>query len=200
MKLLISPPSPFVRKVRVLLREADLIDAVTEVPVSTSPVDTAAEVMAANPVGKIPALIRADGPALFDSRVICRYLDAHAGAGLYPESRLWEVLTLEALADGIMEAAVAITYERRLRPDAQQSPEWIEAQWAKAHRGVAAIEDRWMSHLHGPLTMAQIGVACALSYLDLRHDDRNWRAGHPALADWHAAFSARTSMTETPPG
>lgn len=197
MKLLISPPSPFVRKVRVLLREADLMDRVTEVEVSTTPLATDPAVMAANPVGKIPTLIRDEGPAIYDSRVICRYLDALAVGDFYPASRLWEVLTLEATADGIMDAAVGMVYEARFRPEAQQSPDWLEAQWTKVDRAVGALNARWMSHLAGPVHMGQIAVGCALSYLDFRHESRNWRAGRDALAVWHSDFATRSSMVET---
>lgn len=199
MQLLISPASPFVRKIRVLLREANLMDTVEEVNVTTTPMKSAPEVVAANPMGKIPALIRADGPAVYDSRVITRFLDHHAGANLYPESRIWEILTLEATADAIMDATVAMSYEARLRPENEQSPAWVEAQWAKAARGIAAINSRWMSHLTGPLNIGQIGVACALSYIDLRHDGRGWRNGNEALAAWHADFCTRASMVETDP-
>lgn len=199
MQLIMSPASPFVRKCRVLIREANLLDTVEEVNVTTTPLASATEALAANPTGKIPALVRTDGPAIYDSRVITRYLDDHANAGLYPASRLWEILTLEATADAIMDATVAMSYEVRLRPDEQQSSDWIEAQWGKAKRAIAAVEDRWMSHLSGPLNIAQIGVASALSYIDLRHDARGWRDGHKALADWHAAFSERPSMADTRP-
>jgi len=162
MQLILSPPSPYARKIRVLLRETGLIDRVEEVQVSTSPVNSAAEAIAANPTGKIPALIRADGPAIYDSRVISRYLDDMADANLYPKTSLYEVLTLEATADAIMDASVGMTYEMRLRPEAQQSPEWLDAQWNKASRAVAAINGRWMSHLTGPLNAAQIATSCAL--------------------------------------
>ncbi len=199
MQLLISPASPFVRKVRVVLREAKLMDTVEEVNVTTTPMNSAPEVVAANPMGKIPALIRADGPAIYDSRVITRFLDDHAGSNLYPQSRIWEILTLEATADAIMDATVAMSYEARLRPQEQQSPDWVEAQWAKAARGISAVNSRWMSHLSGPLNIGQIGVACALSYIDLRHDARGWRNGNEALANWHADFSARDSMVATKP-
>ena len=199
MQLLISSASPFVRKVRAMVIEADLAARVREVSVQTTPMATDPKVLAANPMGKIPALMRDEGPAIYDSRVITRYLDAQAGGRLYPEARIWDVLTLEATADAIMDAAVSMAYEVRLRPDAQQSPEWIEAQWAKADRGIAAINARWMSHLAGPIDMAQIAVACALSYVDLRHDARGWRTGNDALAAWHATFCERDSMQQTVP-
>ena len=199
MQLISSPASPFVRKVRVVIAEAGLSDRVTEVPVSTTALNSDPMAIAANPLGKIPALIRDDGPAIYDSRVITRYLDSLSGGGLYPESRIWEVLTLEATADAIMEACVLMTYEARLRPEAQQSPEWVEAQWAKAARGIAAINARWLSHLAGPLDAAQIAVGCALAYADFRHNARDWRAGNEALAAWEADFALRPSMAATMP-
>ena len=199
MQLLISPASPFVRKVRVLIREANLMDTVEEVHVTTTPMNSAPEVVAANPMGKIPALIRADGPGIYDSRVITRFLDDLAGANLYPQSRIWEILTLESTADAIMDATVAMSYEVRLRPEEKQSNDWIEAQWAKATRGIAAVNSRWMSHLTGPLNIGQIAMACALSYIDLRHNARGWRNGNEALANWYAEFAARDSMVATKP-
>ena len=199
MKLTVSPASPFVRKVRVLIRELDITDKVAEMDVATSPLASDPKVVAANPIGKIPALIRDDAPTLYDSRVITRFLnDTHEGP-LYPAARIWDTLLLEATADGIMDCAVSMSYETRLRPEAQQSPDWIAAQWQKASRGIKAVNDRWMSHLNGPLDMAQIAVACALSYVDLRHDARNWRDGNDDLAAWHAKFCERPSMQATVP-
>ncbi|WP_417728674.1 glutathione S-transferase [Roseovarius sp.] len=199
MKLISSPLSPFVRKVRVLLLESGLADHVEVVEVATTPLETDPQVAAANPLGKIPALIRGDGPAIYDSRVITRYLDARAGGRFYPEARLWEVLTLEATAEGILEAALSMTYEARLRPEAMRYAPWVEGQWAKAARALNAVETRWMSHLNGPLDMSHIAMGCALGYLDFRHAARGWRSGNPALVDWYAGFSARASMTETAP-
>lgn len=199
MQLLISPASPYVRKARVVLREANLMDRVQEVVVSTTPLKSAPEVVAANPLGKIPALLRPDGPAIYDSRVITRFLDDLAGAELYPQSAIWEILTLEATADAIMDATVSMTYEMRLRPETEQSPNWLEVQWTKAARGIAAVNSNWMHHLNGPLNIGQIGMACALSYIDLRHDARGWRNGNDALAVWHAEFCTRDSMMATVP-
>ena len=199
MQLVSSPASPFVRKVRVVLIETGLDAEVTELRVKTTPFATPAEVAAANPVGKIPALIRDDGPAIYDSRVITRYLDSRAGGKLYPSARIWDVLTLEATADAIMEAAIAITYEGRLRPVEKQSPEWCDAQWDKIARSLDALGKMWMSHLAGPLDMGQIAVGCALGYLDFRHDARNWRQGRAALSEWYGRFAEIPSMQQTAP-
>ena len=199
MRLIASPPSPFVRKVRVLLIEAGLTDRVEVVNLVTTPLDTEPRAAAANPLGKIPALIREEGATLYDSRVITRYLDHLAGGGFYPDARLWEVLTLEATAEGIMEAAVLMTYETRFRPEDMQYAPWLEAQWSKIARALDAIEGRWMSHLAGTLDMSHIALGCALAYLDFRQAARDWRAGHTALAEWHARLTQRDSMTQTTP-
>ena len=155
---------------------------------------------AANPVGKIPALVRDDGPALFDSRVISRFLDDRAGAGLYPAGSLWDVLTLEAAGDGICDAAVGIVYERRFR----EGPglvwdDWIEAQWGKVARTLDALETRSMPLLQAPLHAGQIAVGCALGYLDFRLPERGWRDGRPALAAWEARWAERPAMVATRP-
>ena len=199
MKLLKAGPSPFVRKVLVTLHETGQTDSVETVDVTASPMGADAALAAANPLGKIPCLIRDDGPAIYDSRVICRFLDARAGAGLYPETRQWEVLTLEATADGIMEAAVLMVYEARFRPEELQFSDWTEGQWSKVTRALDSLNTRWMSHLHGPLDISHIAVGCALGYLDLRHDSRNWREGRDGLAEWYATFSQRDSMVATMP-
>ena len=199
MQLMMSPTSPFVRKCRVLLREANLLDTVEEITVATNPVDTDAGVAAANPVAKIPVLLRTHGPAIYDSRVICRFLNEHAGTDFYPDKRLWETLTLEATGDAIMESAIQMFYETKFRDPATRSDAWMDGQWAKIDRAVAALEDRWMSHLNGPLDMGQIAAACALEYLDLRHGARGWRERRPALSDWLAGFGARPAMTATVP-
>ena len=200
MKLVSSPPSPFSRTARVAILETGHADTVEVVDVTTTPLDTDPAVRAANPLGKIPALIRDEGPAIYDSRVICRYLDARADAGLYPQSRLWDVLTLEATAQGMMEAGVLMVYETRFRPEEKIHTPWIDAQWEKIAQSLAVLNGRWLSHLNGPLDMSHIALGCALSYLDLRHDARGWRNGHDGLADWFASFAQRDSMIATAPG
>jgi glutathione S-transferase len=196
--LLGSPLSPFARKARVVIAELGITDIPFE-QVATSPVKGEDRINAANPLGKIPALVRDEGPTLYDSRVITRYLDATRGGTLYPAARLWEVLTLEATADGMMEAAVGMIYEERYRPEEIRFAPWVEGQWGKVSRALDAIEGQWMSHLAGPLDMGQIAVGCALGYLDLRHAARDWRAGRPALAAWEAGFATRPAMSATAP-
>ncbi|MFW2588695.1 glutathione S-transferase [Sagittula sp. SSi028] len=199
MKLLYSPASPFVRKVMVALHETGQIDDVERVNVATTPLQADAALATANPVGKIPALVRENSPTLYDSRVICRFLDARAEAGLYPEARIWDTLTLEATAHGIMEAAVLIVYEERFRAPEHVSMDWIEGQWSKVARSLDALETRWMSHLNGPLDMGQIAVGCALGYLDFRHDVRQWRIGRNDLAAWYDKMAQRPAMLATKP-
>lgn len=199
MQLIHAPASPFVRKVCVVLHETGQQDDVSLVPVQTTAIDVAGEARAANPTGKIPALIRPDGPAIYDSRVITRFLDARAGGGLYPEVRIWETLTLEATADAIMDAAVLCVYENRLRPPEHRSRDWIEAQWSKVEGALSAVNERWMSHLAGPLDASHIAIGCALGYLDFRHDARGWRKGKDALDDWFTVFGERDSMKATAP-
>ncbi len=200
LRLYTSPTTPFGRKAMVLILEAGLADQVEIAQATGSPLDSSKMPLSQNPLGKIPALERGDGPAIYDSRVICRYLDDRAGAGLYPPApRLWETLTLEATADGMIEAAILMLYEDRLRPEEKRFDGWVEGQWAKIARALDTLEARWMSHLNGPLDMGQIAIGVALSYLDFRFDARGWRQGRPELARWHEAFAARESMTATVP-
>lgn len=199
MKLIFSPASPFVRKVRVVIDESGLTDQVTPVPVQTTPLVTDPAARNANPLGKIPALVLDDGKSLFDSRVICRYLNDISGAGLYPAERIWDVLTLEALADGIMEAAVLMVYEGRLREAENRSVTWVEAQWEKITHALDALERQEFTAMQGDLNIAHLATACALDYLDFRHGAREWRKGRAALDEWHSQIARRTSLQTTLP-
>lgn len=200
MRLYHSPASPYVRKVMVLLLESGRADAVTLVHAAGTAVDPGTMPVDHNPLGKIPALERAQGPALYDSRVICRYLDDHFGMGLYPDPpRLWDTLVLEATADGMLDAAILMVYEGRIRPEELRYAPWVEGQWNKVARALDTLEARWIDHLSGPLDIGHIAVGCALGYLDFRHGARNWREGRPRLAAWEAGFGARPSMTATVP-
>ena len=200
MRLFHSPASPYVRKVMVLLIETGQADDVTLVPASGNPMDPGTMPLDANPLGKIPCLVLPDGTPLFDSRVICRFLDDRAGGRLYPAApALWSTLMVEATADGILDAALLARYETHVRPEGTRSLDWRAAQLAKVDRALDMLENRWEAHLNGPLDMGQIAVACALGYLDFRFADHEWRGHRPALARWHATMNARPSLAATAP-
>ena len=199
MKLVYSPPSPFVRKVTTLIYHANLNDRIELINVKTTALSVAEEARAANPLGKIPVMILEDGKAIFDSRVITRYLDDFAGSNLYPQDKIYDILTLEALADGIMESAVSITYESKLRPQNEQSPSWMEAQWSKVLHAIKALDDGQFQAMDSGMNMGQIAVACALGYLDFRHDARQWRSGHSNLASWNDKMTKLPALIQTIP-
>lgn len=199
MQLYTNPASPFCRKIEVILHEAGQVDAIQFTSVTGHPTDSGTMPIAANPIGKIPTLVRNNEPALYDSRVIARYLDHRFSTGLYPEARLWEVLTLEATGDGISDAAVLMVYEGRTRPEEKRHQPFVDGQWTKAARSLDALEDRWIGVLNEPVNIGQISVGCALGYLNFRHADRNWSEGRPRLSEWFARFSERPSMAATQP-
>lgn len=200
MRLYHSPTTPFGRKVMVALLESGQEADVAIVAASGTPLDPGSMPLGQNPLGKIPALELDDGSAIYDSRVICRYLDARSGGRLYPPApRLWQTLTLEATADGMLDAAVLMVYEARIRPEEKRFPDWVDAQWTKISRALDALETRWIPHLNGPFDLGQVAIGCASGYLDFRHASRDWRNGRPQLAGWYEEFSQRKSMQATVP-
>ncbi len=201
MKLFYSPPSPFARKVLVLAHETGVIDQIDATTIALTPTAPNADLVAENPIGKIPTLLLNDGTPLFDSRVICEYLDGlHQGTKMFPtEGHLrWKTLTLQALADGILDAAILIRYEAFLRPEQHQWPDWIENQQLKVSRSLDQLENHW-ENWESSVNIGTIGVGCVLGYLDFRFSDEDWRSRCPKLAKWYSDFSARPSMQATPP-
>jgi glutathione S-transferase len=198
MKLFHSPFSPFVRKVMVFAMETGL-DARIE-RVTVNPWEPHAGLGEANPLGKVPALITDDGLNLYDSAVICEYLDGlHNGPDLIPHAgpeRL-KALRLEALADGIAEAAVLRRMESG-RPAVLQSEDWVALQVRTVERALDALEQEVESwgQLFG---IGQISVACTLGYLDFRFSHEPWRTSRPGLAAWHARIAQRPAMVATEP-
>lgn len=198
MQLYHAAASPFARKVRVLVREKGLMGRVEEITVN--PLTDPQELLTVNPLGKIPTLVLADGCALFDSPVICEYLDTISGAPRFlPKEgeRRWQVLRLQALADGIMDAAVAMVYENR-RPDPQRSPEWLQRRRDSILRSTGLLE---ASHalLAPPVHLGSIATACALGYLDFRLPDLDWRRDHPKLTQAYEQLCALPGMQATAP-
>ena len=194
MQLFYSPTSPYVRKVVALIHEAQ-ISGIEIIPASGTPTGTTSLPSHTNPLGKVPTLVTDQGLALYDSRVICRYLDSLSGGRFYPQGeKLWQYLTLEALADGILDAALLIVYEHRLRPEELQFDAWITGQWGKIERALACAEAEHISVAESEISVASLALGSALGYLDLRFSDRDWRQNHPKLAAWWQAFSQRPSM------
>ena len=195
MKLYFSHASPYARKVRMTAIEVGLLDQTTlEVTDAWSAI---AGLPDDNPLCKVPTLVLDDGTALYDSPVICEYLD-HLGRGhLFPPAgpARWLALRLQALGDGLCDAAVARRLEV-MRPEGQRSAAWIARQTTAMTRVCTTLED-WTETLSGPVTIGTLAVATALGYLDLRFAEDNWRAGRPKLAAWFEAFSARPSFQAT---
>ncbi|MDB5810148.1 MAG: Glutathione S-transferase domain protein [Betaproteobacteria bacterium] len=201
MKLFFNNASPFVRKVRVFARETGLDKNIEETTTAVSPVQDNASLGQANPLQKIPALLLDDGSALFDSPVICEYLDSlHAGRKLFPAAgpARWTALKLQATGDGILDAGVLCRYEMAFRPKEFQWSGWLDGQKKKWHGGLDYLE-REAGALDGEPTIGGITVACALGWLDFRYGDDNWRNGRPKLAAWFEKFAARPSMKATMP-
>lgn len=190
MLLRSSPPSPFGRKVKIAAHRLGLMDRITIQPTDTT--DPSDSIRQQNPLGKIPALVLDDGAVLYDSRVILEYLDHLAGGGRIipaePAAR-FAALRLQALADGIMDAALLQIYEIRFRDEAIRSKPWVDNQAGKVDRGLAVLEAAPPA-LGDALTVGEIAVACALGYLDLRFAGR-WREAHPRLVAWLDDFAAR---------
>lgn len=201
MQLIYAPASPFARKVRVLASETGLSHRLELIETSVLPVSVNERVNLLNPLGKIPVLLTDEGEALYDSRVICEYLDSlHDQPRLFPTNPAlrWRTLRLAALADGLMEASVLTRYERAARPAERQWDEWIDGQLSKVRRGLKSLNDN-VGQLQGPLDIAQIGVACALGYLDFRFAELSWRNEFPGLVAFQDKFSERESMRSSAP-
>jgi glutathione S-transferase len=198
MQLFFSPTSPYVRKVRVTAIEKGLGARIALVPCTAHA--PGPELLAANPLGRIPTLVGDAAGPLFDSPVICEWLDAEGeGPILVPASGAdrWAVLRGQALADGVLDDAVALVMERR-RPESEQSPAVQAARLMAIRRALGWLEAE-PGLLSGPLTLAQIAVGCTLGYLDFRLPALRWGEAYPALGAWYGVFAQRPAMRATVP-
>jgi glutathione S-transferase len=195
MRLHSTVTSPYARKVWVVAHETGLIEQIERL--ATNP--HADEYLRDdNPLCRVPTLVLDDGSTLFDSPVICEYLDSlHSGVKLFPPvgPARWSALRLQALGDGMLDASLSRRMEV-IRPPSEQSPAWIERQIKAASAACAWLEGR-LHVVQGPVTIGQIAIGCALGYLDLRFPDDPWRKSYPGLADWNTTFAARPSMVAT---
>ena len=189
-----APASPFGRKVRITAAVCGL-DGRIEIAIAdtTDPKDPLRQ---QNPLGKIPALVLEDGTVLFDSRVIVEFLDAEAGGGVVipPGAARFPALTMQALADGIMDASLLQVYETRFRTPETYNERWLDSQRSKVERGLAVFEASPPALSDRP-HIGQIALACALGYQDLRFEGK-WRGTHPRLVAWLEDFSAKVPSFE----
>lgn len=199
MTLFYSPTSPYARKVRLLALEKGLDARITTVTVDVS--KPTVELLASNPLGKVPALLLENGEALFDSPVICRYLDRLDDVPLIPASgwQQWEVLRWEALADGLTDAAYNLVMEQRSRPEQERSPPTMQRWSAEIIRTLQYIETR-LETLGDVLTLAHIALGAAVGYLEFRLPQLLQEARCPHIITWYAVFRQRPAMLATQPG
>ncbi|MEQ1899268.1 MAG: glutathione S-transferase [Devosia sp.] len=194
MKLFWSSRSPFVRKVMIAAHELGLADRIVTERVVVAAVKPNPDVVEHNPLGKIPTLILDDGTVLYDSRVILEFLDSTYGGSLIPPAgpARWRALTMQALADGIMEADLRWMEERN-RPLEQRREPHAVGMKSKIDAGLALLEREPPEGL----TIGAVAVGSALAHLDFRFPDLLWRPARPRLASWFETFGARPSMRAT---
>lgn len=199
MRLYHSPTSPYVRKVMMLAHETGLVAGLELVPTNPWAADTG--IGSVNPLGKVPALELEDGTVLFDSRVICEYLDGlHTYIPFFPPNgpERWSALRLQALADGICDATASHRLET-LRVDAEQSASWKARQVAAVERAVGVLAHE-VDVLKAPrLTIGSLSAAVALGYASFRLPELDWPARHPVLRGWYADMCERASFRNTAP-
>ncbi len=196
MKLFYSPTSPYVRKVIACAIACGTLDQITRI--ATDPHASPAGLLAANPLSKVPCLVTEDGSALFDSPVICEYLDAVGGGSLFPPPgpARWRALKWQAIGDGIMDAAVL----RRGEMGRPHEPA-RDAVMARHHAAIVRALDLLQADPPANhLDIGSIAVACALGYLDLRFADDAWRNGRDRLEHWYAAMEQRPEIARSAPG
>ena len=197
MELKFASMSPYARKVMVVAHEAGVAQRIRVTPVKTR--EEPHTILPFNPLAKIPALVLDDGTTIYDSPVICEYLDAEFGghrllAASGPQR--WRTLTRAALADGTLDAGLLVRWER-LRPQELQSSDWIAMQLGKIYAALDRLEDE--AETFGPLDLGLVGVGCALGYLPLRVPEIADRARWPRLFAWYERMLERPSFARTVP-
>jgi glutathione S-transferase len=202
MRLFHSPASPYVRKVMVTAYERGVEGKIEILGSAAGPINRDPEIVKHNSSGKVPCALLENDVPLFDSRVICAYVDSLAPAEgtIYPQgANRFEVLTLEALGDAILDACLLCRYETVMRPEALRWGDWYAGQMAKIDSGLSDLEGKWFEKISSTFHAGSIAAACALGYLDFRFPEKDWRSNHPKLAAWFTKVSERRSMKETFP-
>lgn len=201
MKLFCSTTSPYTRKVTICAELLGLTNQIERIVVSTTAIKPSEMLAKHNPMIKVPTLILDNGEVLYDSRVICEYLASVAKDNqIFPvgESR-WKALTLQATADGLLDAGVGARYEMALRPKEYQWDGWFQAQMKKVVGCLDVIEANISSLSGSQLTIAEIAIACALGFLDFRVEELNWRQQYPKTAAWFEQVSHLSAIKNSVP-
>ncbi|SEK39168.1 glutathione S-transferase [Pacificibacter marinus] len=191
--------SPFVRKVMVVAHMLQIEDSIEVLDSAAHPTDRDTRIQAFNPLAKVPAARTEDGVVLYDSRVICEYLDTEKNGGIVPRAGAprWTALQRQALADGLLDAALLIRYETLVRPEPHRWPLWIEKQTEKIMDALDAMDADIPDD--GCQDIGAITYACALGWLNFRFPELNWQEKRPALAHWHAEFEKTPALIATRP-
>jgi len=199
MKLHWSPRSPFVRKVMVCAHELGLAERLEKVRSTVAMSRPNAEVMKDNPLGKLPTLLLEDGSALYDSAVICEYLDGLARGKLFPKGAArWQALRWHALGDGMLDVLI-LWRNQRDQPVERQVREWLSGFALKIEKSFVTVERELPGLRKAPFGIGQIAIGCALGYIDFRFPDMDWRRRHPLVGAWFEEISQRPSMQATKP-
>ncbi len=201
MRLRYSPTSPFVRKVMAFALETGLAESINQISTNVWSPDT--DIQTHNPLGKVPALITEEGEVLYDSPVVCEYLDSmHDGAKLFPPvgAARWRALRRQALGDGMIEATVARLLEER-RPDGERSEIWAGRQKQVIARALDGLEEEAdeLSDDMDTMDIGKLTIGVALGYLDFRFAADEWRSGRTRIANWFEGVNRRPSMIGTMP-
>lgn len=202
MQLFYSPTSPYVRKVVIVAMHLGVNDKIERLASAASPVVRDRNIAKFNPLTKVPSARTDDGLNLFDSRVICEYIDSICNGGLFPVAgrARWVALMQQALGDGLLDAALLARYETAVRPEALRWKDWTDGQISKIVDCMNEIELQVPSLGVDKFTIGEITIACALGYLDFRYENMQWRDSYPKAAAWFAKFSdAHDFMAATVP-
>jgi glutathione S-transferase len=199
IELFYASTSPYVRKVMACAIELGIAERIVKLPSAAHPLKRDERIAGFNPLAKVPVAKLADGTLLFDSRVICEYLDDLGRGTLFPRGpERWEVLTEQALGDGLLDAALLTRYEHTCRSDAIRSQEWIEGQMVKIAAALDQMESA-VAVFGSRITIGSLTIACALGYLDFRFALYDWRSSRPALTEWFAVMLRRPCLQQTVP-
>ncbi len=200
MKIFHSQTSPYVRKCLVAAHHLGLLGRIEKLPSAAHPVNRDQTIIRHNPLGKVPTFITDDGTVLYDSRVICEYLNDLAKGSLFPTTApaRWRALTDQALADGILDAALLARYELTVREEGARFQPWTDAQMDKIRTGLARFEET-VEVQADRLDIGTIALGCVLGYLDFRFADLDWRKANPKLSRWYETLAATPAMQATQP-